>query len=303
MSSRGGNLIIIPHGLWRKAPFFSQSTLSRDFHHDPIMAVYTLPIEEKVKVSLQPICTCLDGGELQISWEESSSSCDRTPPDWSSKEWGTPNLRRTRFPLKDWGRGFGRKTSLDCIFGREHKHQNFLIRGLGTGCLFKKPSPNRFWWTIGLTWRINHWRIECTTSYIEIPTHALLTHWSRPLMQGFFLRNGAVRLKGGNWHLEQRCKGEWRYFRVVLWITTTMSFVRESWRLLRGGKYLHEEAMKLDWIWCMNKKIFETFNARKRPMHPIKKGKLVLLFIFDSQILIAWMFKKSSHLIYLISCW
>ena len=42
-----------------------------------------------------------------------------------------------------------------------------------------------------------------------------------------------------------------RYFRVVLWIVTTMSFVRGSWRLLRGDKYLHEEAMEIEfdaWI-------------------------------------------------------
>ena len=91
MSSRGGNLIIILHGLWRKTPFCSQSALLRDLHHAPIIVVYTLPIEEKVKVSLYPTCTCLEGGEHQISWEKSSSSCERTPPDWSLR------IRNIRF--------------------------------------------------------------------------------------------------------------------------------------------------------------------------------------------------------------
>ena len=50
------------------------------------------------------------------------------------------------------------------------------------------------------------------------------------------------------WYLTfgAKCESEWRYFRVVLWIATTMSFVRGSWRLLRGGKYLHEEAMEIE---------------------------------------------------------
>ena len=64
------------------------------------MAVYTLPIEEKVKISLQPTCICLEGGKHQISWEESSSSCDRTLPDWSLKNEAHQIYAKPNFLLK-----------------------------------------------------------------------------------------------------------------------------------------------------------------------------------------------------------
>ena len=71
------------------------------------------------------------------------------------------------------------------------------------------------------------------------------------------------------WYSKQMWEGEWRYFEVVLWI------VHGSWKMLHGGKHLHEEAMDIKLGGWIIKKDLELLMVENGPCI-IEKGKLEL---------------------------